>query len=88
MGVLKELVLLPIAPLRFTVWVADQVAQEADRRQFSAPAVMQQLDELEQARERGELDEDRAAQLEGELLQQQASRARRAAGEEEASHDG
>jgi hypothetical protein len=70
---MKELVLLPVAPLRFTVWVAEQVADEADRQQYSAGAGVQQLDELEQRRERGELSEDEAEELEGKVIEQQLS---------------
>ena len=38
MGVIKEFMLLPVAPLRFTVWVADHVADEAERKQYSPAA--------------------------------------------------
>jgi hypothetical protein len=72
-GLIKELVLLPVAPLRFTVWVADQVAEEADRQQYSAGAGVRQLDEIEQGRERGELSEDEAAEAEGKVIEQQLS---------------
>jgi Gas vesicle protein G len=81
-GLIKELVLLPVAPLRFTVWVADQVAEEADRQQYSPEAGMQQLEEIEEARERGELDEQEAGELEGEIIEQQVSRAQPAEDEE------
>jgi hypothetical protein len=72
-GLIKELVLLPVAPLRFTVWVADQVAQEAERQQFSPGARVQQLEEVEEAREKGELDEEEAADIEGEIIEQHVS---------------
>ena len=76
MGLIKELTLLPVAPLRFTVWVADQIADEADRQQFSAGAGVQQLEEIEEARERGEIDEEEAAERQGEIIEGQVSRGR------------
>jgi len=33
MGLISQLALLPVAPLRFTVWVADKVAEEVERQQ-------------------------------------------------------
>lgn len=69
MSVLKELVLLPVAPLRFTVWVAQQVADEAERRHTGPGARAQQLRRIEEARRRGEIDEETGATLEGRVLE-------------------
>jgi hypothetical protein len=87
-GLIKELVLLPVAPLRFTVWVAEQVADEADRQQYSVGAGVQQLDELEEAREKGELDEEEAEELEGEVIEQQLSGAPSTTKQEEDAQGG
>jgi gas vesicle protein GvpG len=87
-GLIKELVLLPVAPLRFTVWVSEKVAEEADREQYSTGAGVQQLEEIEEAREKGELDEEKAAELEGEVLQQQMAPTAPAAEEEEGAQGG
>ena len=76
MGLIKGLLLLPAAPLRFTVWVADKVAEEADRKEFSPAAGVQKIEEIEEKRERGELDEEEAAEIEGQILEQQAARAK------------
>lgn len=65
---MRELALLPVAPLRFTVWVAGKVADEADQKMNSPQAHAQRLREIEAARERGELDEEQAAELEAEVL--------------------
>ena len=75
MGLIKELVLLPVAPLRFTVWVADKVAEEADRQEFSQGAGVQKLQQLEEAREKGDVGEEEAEELEGKVLEQQLTRA-------------
>lgn len=71
MGLMKELALLPVAPLRFTVWVAEQVTGEVDRSEYSAGAGVQKLEEIEEARAKGEIDEERARELEGQVLEQQ-----------------
>ena len=75
MGLIKELVLLPAAPLRFTVWVADKVAEEVDRQEFSPAAGVQKIEETEERRGRGEIGEEEAAEVEGEILEQQVARA-------------
>ena len=68
MGVIKELSLLPLAPLRFTVWVAEKVAEEADQQQNSPQAHLRQLREIDDARARGELDDEQAAELEAQVI--------------------
>ena len=73
MGLISQLVLLPAAPLRFTVWVADKVAEEVERQEFSPGAGVRKLEEIEQARERGEISEEEAAEAEGRILEQQMS---------------
>jgi len=81
MGLIKELVLLPVAPLRFTVWVAGHVAEEADRQEFSQEAAVRKLQEIQEARERGELNEQEAKDLEAQILEQQMARTQRSSGE-------
>lgn len=71
MGLIKEIVLLPAAPVRFSVWVAEKVADQAEREHFSTGAGVRKLQEIEQAREEGKIDEEKAAELEGEVLEQQ-----------------
>jgi RPA family protein len=87
-GLIKELVLLPAAPLRFPLWVAEQVADEADRRRYSPGAAVQQIEEIEEAREKGELDEEQAEELEGQVIEEQAERAQPTAVPEEGAGDG
>jgi hypothetical protein len=74
-GLFKELALLPAAPLRFTVWVADKVTEEAERKEYSPAAGVQKIEEVEEERERGEIGEEEAAEVEGEILEQQVARA-------------
>ena len=80
MGVIKELSLLPIAPLRFTVWVAEKVADQVDREQNSPERRIRKLREIEHARRRGELDDEQAAELEARVIEQAAGREHRRGG--------
>ena len=70
MGLIKEIVLLPVAPVRFTVWVAEQMAEEADRRQSSPAARVSRLREIDEGRRKGELDEEEAAERESAILEE------------------
>jgi Gas vesicle protein G len=70
MGVMKEVALLPVAPLRLTVWVASKVAEQADREHNSPEARVRRLREIEVARARGDLSDERAAELEALVLEQ------------------
>jgi Gas vesicle protein G len=70
MGIVKELTLLPVAPLRFTLWVAARVAEQVDTERSSPPALAQRLREIEAAHGRGEIGEDEAAELEARVIEQ------------------
>jgi hypothetical protein len=70
MGVMKEIALLPVAPLRLTVWVADKVAEQVDHEHNSPEARVRRLRDIESARARGELSEERAAELEALVLEE------------------
>jgi hypothetical protein len=75
MGLIKELLLLPVAPLRGTVWVADQVRVEAER-QWSDPAVIgAELDEIQALREAGAIEDADADAREDELVERLLSSA-------------
>lgn len=78
MGLVSGLLTLPLAPLKGTVWVAEQVAREADRQLHDPARIRRQLEQVASARESGELDADEAAALEreliGRLLRDRASR--------------
>ena len=86
MGLIKWVLLFPVAPLRFTTWVADKVAEEADHQEFSSQAGVRKLAAIEEARERGELDEEEAAELEGVIIEQLMARLEPTAPEESAEN--
>lgn len=69
MGLITALVLLPLAPMRGVLWVAEQITEEVNRQYYGEGAIVKQLRQVEQARETGELDEEEAAEREEELLE-------------------
>jgi hypothetical protein len=81
MGLLTGLLTLPLAPVRGTMWIAEQLLAEAERELNSPEAIEQQLAAAESARDRGELTEDELADIEDALL-------RRLTGQEAEWHGG
>lgn len=69
MGVIKGLLLLPLAPVRGTVWIAEQLAEEAERQLDPRVTTRRALLELEERHAAGEIDDDEFDRLEDELLQ-------------------
>ncbi|MEV0891624.1 c-type cytochrome biogenesis protein CcmI [Promicromonospora sp. NPDC050262] len=67
MGIFSGLLSLPLAPVRGTAWVAQQVLDEAERRYYDVETLRRQLEEVAMARENGELDDDGADAQEEEL---------------------
>ncbi|MGN6217210.1 MAG: gas vesicle protein GvpG [Solirubrobacterales bacterium] len=83
MGLFKELVLLPLAPVRGTAWVAEQIADEADRQLYDEDNVKRELIQLEIDAEEGRLGPKERAAKEEELLDRLAVARRRQAEEME-----
>ena len=75
MGLIKELVLLPVAPVRGVLWVTERITEEAERKQYSPGAAVQQLEQIQEQRASGELDEQEAKELEERIIEQQLTRA-------------
>jgi Gas vesicle protein G len=70
MGLITGLLTLPLAPVRGTVWLAQVIQAEAERRQLDEPAILAALQELEVAREAGDFSEEEIEQAENELVEQ------------------
>ncbi|MET9319460.1 gas vesicle protein GvpG [Streptomyces sp. NPDC003038] len=68
MGLLKELLLLPAAPVRGTAWVLGQVVAEAERQYYDPSVVQRELAALAAALDEGRIDEDEFDRREDELL--------------------
>jgi hypothetical protein len=68
MGLFTGLLLLPLAPVRGTIWIAEQLAAQAELELDGERAVRRLLLEAEAALERGELSEADYDTIEDELL--------------------
>ena len=69
MGLLKALVLLPLAPVKGVIWVAERITEEAERELYDPVSIRRQLEELELALEAGAIDEDEYERAESALLE-------------------
>ena len=69
MGLFTGLLLLPLAPVRGTVWIAEQLVAEAERELDDERVVRRLLLEAEAALERGELSEAEYDHIEDVLLE-------------------
>jgi hypothetical protein len=69
MGLFKELVLLPLAPVRGTIAVADLVRQEAEHQFYDTDVIRRELEEVDRLRTLGEVSPDEARAIEAELLE-------------------
>lgn len=68
-GLVTGLVTWPLAPLRGTVWVAEQVRAEAERQWYDPATIQRELDEVSARRASGDLGDQEADLLEEELVQ-------------------
>ena len=69
MGLITGLLTLPLAPVRGTVWIAEQIQQQAEAEFYDERVIYAQLMEIQAAREAGEIDEATAAEAEDTLLE-------------------
>jgi len=67
---MSGLLLLPLAPVRGTIWIAEQLMEQAERELDGETTVRRLLLEAEAALERGELTEAEYDAIEDELLAQ------------------
>lgn len=83
MGLIKEIVLLPLAPVRGTAWVAEQIADEAERQLYDEDSIKREMLQLEIDSDEGRLGEKERAAKEDELLDRLAISRRRQVEDEE-----
>jgi len=69
MGLFTGLLLLPLAPLRGTIWIAERLGEYAERELSDEASARRLLAEAELAFERGELTEAEYEAVEDELLE-------------------
>lgn len=68
MGLFTGLLLLPLAPLRGTIWLAGQLAEIADRELNDESTVVRLLLEAEMALDTGQISLAEYEEIEDELL--------------------
>ncbi|MGK5631013.1 gas vesicle protein GvpG [Streptomyces sp. URMC 123] len=68
MGLIGEVLLLPLAPVRGTGWVLRQLVAEAERLHYDPTTIQRELRELSDQLDAGLIDEDEFDRREDELL--------------------
>ncbi|MGW0904529.1 gas vesicle protein GvpG [Streptomyces sp. NPDC002853] len=68
MGLIGEVLMLPLAPVRGGLWAVSQVLAEAERLYYDPATVRSELALLEQQLESGEIGEEEFDRREDELL--------------------
>ncbi|MBW8750150.1 MAG: gas vesicle protein GvpG [Propionibacteriales bacterium] len=68
-GLVTGVVTWPLAPVRGTLWVAEQVLQEAERQWYDPATIQRELDDIASRRDAGDLTADEADRLEEDLVQ-------------------
>jgi hypothetical protein len=69
MGLITGILTLPLAPVRGVGWVAEKVAEQAELELYDEGRILRELIELEEARDRGELDAERFELAVDQLLE-------------------
>jgi hypothetical protein len=72
MGIFSGLLTLPLAPVRGVMWVAEQVADEAQRKLYDEDQIRAELLQLELDSEEGKLSEEERARNEDDLFERLA----------------
>ncbi|MEU7005604.1 gas vesicle protein GvpG [Streptomyces sp. NPDC046332] len=68
MGLLTQLLTLPLAPVRGVVWVAERVTEKAEEEYYDPAPIWRELADLEGRLVRGEIDQEAFDQREDELI--------------------
>ena len=69
MGLIVGLLTLPLAPVRGTAWLAEQLLEQAENELFDENVILRQFMELEMDRDAGAIDEAEAEQIEEDLFE-------------------
>ncbi|WP_306316363.1 MULTISPECIES: gas vesicle protein GvpG [unclassified Streptomyces] len=68
MGLISEVLLLPLAPVRGSLWAVRQALAEAERQYYDPAAIRAELARLEGQLTSGEIDQETFDRVEDELL--------------------
>jgi hypothetical protein len=82
-GLFRELVLLPLAPVRGTAWVAEQITEEAERKLYDENSIKREMLQLEIESDEGRLGAKERAAKEDQLLDRLAVSRQRQTEEQE-----
>lgn len=69
MGIFTGIVLLPLAPVRGVVKVAEVIQRQVEQELHNPARTRRQLEELSEARERGDISSDEETKLQKQILQ-------------------
>ncbi|WEV78835.1 gas vesicle protein GvpG [Janibacter cremeus] len=69
MGLIKEVLLLPAAPLRGTVWVAERVLEKAEEDYYNPGLIRREIEQVDQLRRTGEISDEAAEEWEDALIE-------------------
>ncbi len=68
MGFFTELLLLPLAPVRGVVWLADVLKEQAEAQLYDPGKIAAEMQQIADAVADGEMSEEEAAEREEELI--------------------
>jgi hypothetical protein len=69
MGLISGLLTLPLAPVRGTVWLAEQIRDQAEAELYDEGAIHEQFGQLQAMHDAGEIDDDELMAAEDALLE-------------------
>lgn len=69
MGLITGILTLPFAPVRGTIWVAEQIRQQAEDELYDPARIREQIEAVDRARTAGDLTDEEATRLEDELVE-------------------
>jgi cytochrome c-type biogenesis protein CcmH/NrfG len=69
MGIFSTIFGLPLAPMRGVIALGEVIARQVDQELHNPAVTRRQLEELEQARERGEISAEEETEAQEEILQ-------------------
>jgi hypothetical protein len=68
-GLITAVLTLPLAPVRGTIWLAERIQEQAEREFYDESAIRAGLQEIEEARAAGEVDERDLDEMEDVLIE-------------------
>ena len=69
MGLFSGIAMLPLAPVRGVIWLGEVIQRQVDQEMHNPARTRRQLEELEEARERGEISADEEKQVQKQILE-------------------